>query len=253
MKTAIITGASSGLGVEFLRAAVSLCPDIDTFWLVARRRERLEALQPLFPNKTLRAVPLDLTDPAALRTLQTLLDEEKPQLSLLVNNAGFGRLCDFDTSVPDDQTAMVDLNCRALTAVTRYCLPYMTAGALIVNVSSIASFAPTPRMAVYCSTKAYVQSFSRALREELKPRKINVLAVCPGPMDTEFLPTAGCDAGKSRTFDTLPHQNPAKMARCALSAGLRGRSACTMGAFYKFYRFLAHLLPKCVLMKMTRC
>lgn len=237
MKTAIITGASSGLGVEFLRAAVSLCPDIDTFWLVARRRERLEALQPLFPNKTLRAVPLDLTDPAALRTLQALLDEEKPQLSLLINNAGFGRLCDFDTSVPDDQTAMVDLNCRAL----------------IVNVSSIASFAPTPRMAVYCSTKAYVQSFSRALREELKPRKINVLAVCPGPMDTEFLPAAGCDAGKSRTFDTLPHQNPAKMARCALSAGLRGRSACTMGAFYKFYRFLAHLLPKCILMKMTRC
>lgn len=148
---------------------------------------------------------------------------------------------------------MVDLNCRALTAVTRYCLPYMTAGALIVNVSSIASFAPTPRMAVYCSTKAYVQSFSCALREELKPRKINVLAVCPGPMDTEFLPAAGCDAGKSRTFDTLPHQNPAKMARCALSAGLRGRSACTMGAFYKFYRFLAHLLPKCILMKMTRC
>ncbi|MGN0479028.1 MAG: SDR family NAD(P)-dependent oxidoreductase [Hominenteromicrobium sp.] len=253
MKTAIITGASAGLGVEFLRAAVSLCLEIDTFWLIARRRERLEALQPLFPGKTLRAVPLDLTDPAALHTLQTMLETEKPALALLINNAGFGRLCDFDTSDPDSQTAMVDLNCRALTAVTRYCLPYMTAGGLILNVSSIASFAPTPRMTVYCSTKAYVQSFSRALREELKTRGINVLAVCPGPMDTEFLPNAGCDAGKSRTFDTLPHQNPAKMARYALAAGLRGRSACTMGAFYKFYRFLAHILPKSMLMKLTRC
>lgn len=253
MKTAVITGASSGLGVEFLRAAVSLCPDIDCFWLVARRRERLEALVPLFPGKMLRPVPLDLTDPAALRSLQALLDAEKPVLSLLINNAGFGRLCDFAESAPDDQTGMVDLNCRAMTAVTRYCLPYMQPGGLILNVSSIASFAPTPRMAVYCSTKAYVQSFSRALREELRPRKINVLVACPGPMDTEFLPVAGCDAGKSRTFDTLPHQDPAKMARCALSAGLKGRSVCTMGAFYKFYRFLAHILPKRFLMKMTKC
>lgn len=253
MRIAVITGASSGLGVEFLRAAVDLCPDIDAFWLIARRKERLEALAPHFPGKTLRAVPLDLTDPAALQSLQDLLDAEKPAVSLLINNAGFGRLCDFAESDPNDQTGMVDLNCRALTAVTRLCLPYMPSGSLIVNVSSIASFAPTPRMAVYCSTKAYVQSFSRALRAELRPRKINVLAVCPGPMDTEFLPVAGCDAGKSRTFDMLPHQNPTKMARHALEAGLRGQSAYTMGAFYKFYRFLAHVLPKSLLMKLTRC
>ena len=106
---------------------------------------------------------------------------------------------------------MIDLNCRALTAVTRCCLPYMAAGSLILNISSIASFAPTPRMTVYCSTKAYVQSFSRALREELRPRGINVLAACPGPMDTEFLlPVAGCEHGKSRTFDALPHPEPGK-------------------------------------------
>ena len=179
MKTAVITGASSGLGVELLRAAVELCPDIDTFWLIARRRERLEALAAQFPGKTLRPVPLDLTDPSAVRTLERLLEKEKPALSLLINNAGFGRLCDFPESEPGDQTGMIDLNCRALTAVTRCCLPYMTAGSLILNISSIASFAPTPRMTVYCSTKAYVQSFSRALREELRPRGINVLAAVP--------------------------------------------------------------------------
>ena len=253
MKIAVITGASSGLGVELLRAAAELCPDIDAFWLIARRRERLEALAAQFPGKTLLPVPLDLTDPTALKSLESLLDAQKPAVSLHINNAGFGRLCDFGESDPADQTGMVDLNCRALTAVTRCCLPYMAAGGLILNVSSIASFAPTPRMTVYCSTKAYVQSFSRALREELKPRGINVLAACPGPMDTEFLPVAGCERGKSRTFDTLPHQDPAKMARKALSAGLRGRSVCTMGAFYKFYRFLAHVLPKALLMKLSRC
>ena len=147
---------------------------------------------------------------------------------------------------------MVDLNCRALTAVTRCCLPYMAAGGLILNVSSIASFAPTPRMTVYCSTKAYVQSFSRALREELKPRGINVLAACPGPMDTEFLPSRAASAAKPHLRHAAA-SDPAKMARKALSAGLRGRSVCTMGAFYKFYRFLAHVLPKALLMKLTRC
>lgn len=253
MKIAVLTGASAGFGVELLRAAVSLCPDIDTYWLIARRGERLEALRARFPEKNLRPLALDLTDPEALRTLQALLDAEKPEIALLVNNAGAGRLGDFAEGDPESQMMQVDLNCRALTAVTRFCLPHMPAGSLILNVSSIASFAPTPRMTVYCATKSYVQAFSRALREELKPRKINVLAVCPGPMDTEFLGIAGIEKGVSSTFDTLPHQNPAKMARKALHAGLRGRSVCTMGFFYNFYRILAHLLPKSILMKFSRC
>ena len=250
MKIAVITGASSGLGIEFLRAAVTLCPEIDTYWLIARREDRLEALK---PEKNLRPIALDLTDSAALKQFNALLEREKPEISLLINNAGFGKLCDFATSDIESQTAMIDLNCRALTAVTRYSLPYMKTGGLILNISSIASFAPTPRMAVYCSTKAYVQSFSRALREELKPKKINVLAVCPGPMITEFWQVADRPTHKSRTLDMLPHQSPAKMATCALKAGLKGKSACTMGGFYKFYRFLAHILPKSLLMKWTKC
>ena len=253
MKIAVITGASSGLGIEFLRAAVTLCPEIDTYWLIARREDRLEALKPQFPEKNLRPIALDLTDFAALKQFNALLEREKPEISLLINNAGFGKLCDFVTSDIENQTAMIDLNCRALTAVTRYSLPYMETGGLILNISSIASFAPTPRMAVYCSTKAYVQSFSRALREELKSKKINVLAVCPGPMITEFWQVADRPTHKSRTLDMLPHQSPAKMANCALKAGLKGKSACTMGGFYKFYRLLAHILPKSLLMKWTRC
>ena len=164
-----------------------------------------------------------------------------------------GKLCDFDTADRESQLTQVDLNCRALTAVTHICLPYMKKDSAIINISSIASFAPTPRMTVYCSTKAYVQSFSRALREELKPKGINVLAVCPGPMDTEFLGVAGCEKGQSRTFDMLPHQNPTKMADAAVRDALRGKSVCTMGLFYNFYRILAHILPKCILMKLTRC
>lgn len=128
MKIAVITGASSGLGIEFLRAAVTLCPEIDTYWLIARRKDRLEALKPQFPGKNLRPIALDLTDSAALKQFNALLEREKPEISLLINNAGFGKLCDFATSDVESQTAMIDLNCRALTAVTRYSLPYMKTG-----------------------------------------------------------------------------------------------------------------------------
>lgn len=253
MKIAVITGASSGLGVEFLRAAVSLFPEIESFWLIARRRERLLALQEEFPEKALRAVPLDLSSDDALDVYRALLAAEKPDICLLLNNAGFGKLGDFESTPCDEQLSMVELNCRALTAITSLSLPYMKEGAHVMNISSIASFAPTPRMAVYCATKSYVQSFSRALGEELRPRGISVTVVCPGPMHTEFFPTAGAGNGESRTLDRLPHQSPQKMARAALLAAKKGRSVCTMGSFYKFYRVLAHLLPKSLLMKFTRC
>jgi short-subunit dehydrogenase len=122
----------------------------------------------------------------------------------------------------------------------------------IINTCSIASFAPNARMAVYSSTKAYVMSFSRALRFELKPRKINVLAVCPGPMDTEFLPVAGIGKGDSFTFDTLPRVNPKKLAKNTLKASKKGKGVYTELAFYKFYRFLAKVLPHSLVMHLCK-
>ena len=105
MKTAVLTGASAGFGIELLHAAAELCPDIDTYWLIARRKDRLEALKALFPEKNIRVIPLDLTDTSALNTLRDLLNAEKPDIALLMNNAGMGRLCDFDESDADAQTA----------------------------------------------------------------------------------------------------------------------------------------------------
>ena len=123
-------------------------------------------------------------------------------------------------------------------------------GGEIVNTCSIAAFAPNTRMAVYCSTKAYVLSLSKALRAELRPRGINVLAVCPGPMDTEFLPVAGIAPGSSHTFDTLPRVNPAVMAKKSLEASARKKGVYTNLLFYKFYRVIAKLLPHSIVMKM---
>lgn len=251
MKIAIITGASSGLGKEFAFETSLGRTDIDEIWLVARRQNRLEELTEQISKKT-KILSLDITSDSALNSLCELLKETNPEISLLINNAGFGRLGDFDKTLPEDSRDMLRLNCEALTLITRICLPYMKENSEIINTCSIASFAPNARMAVYSSTKAYVLSFSKALRFELKPKKINVLAVCPGPMDTEFLPVAGISKGSSFAFDILPRDNPQKTAHKALKASKKGVGVYACHPFYKFYRLIAKLLPHSIVMKLCQ-
>ncbi len=251
MKIAIITGASSGLGADFALETDKMRADIDEIWLVARRKDRLEKIAEKLGKKT-RVLSLDITSDEALEELSKVLEQEKPDIRLLINNAGFGKLGFFGDLSAQDSKDMIRLNCEGLTVITRLCLPFMREKAEIINTCSIASFAPNARMAVYSSTKAYVMSFSRALRLELKPKKINVLSVCPGPMETEFLPVAGIGKGDSFTFDTLPRVNPIKMARGSLKASKKGRGVYTCRFFYKFYRILAKILPHSLVMYLCK-
>lgn len=251
MKTAIITGASSGLGRELARQIEDVFPDIECYWLVARRADRLESLAISLPGRTTVCLALDLCDPTSFVSLSERLAGEQPEVSLLVNCAGcgyLGRLGEMDTA---SQTRMVDLNVRALTAVTNIVIPYMPEGAHILNVSSIASFCPNPRMTVYSSTKAYVSSFTVGLNEELRRRKVSVTAVCPGPMDTEFLPLAGI-TGHSSTFEFLPYCDQVRVAGGALRAAKAGRTIYTPKLFYKMYRLLAKALPAKLLVRFVK-
>lgn len=250
MKIAVITGASSGLGAEFAKEIDKMRHEIDEIWLIARREEKLQSLAKLL-NKACKIIPIDITDENMLLTYKKLLEEINPDVKLLINNAGFGKLGDFTDISTEHNTGMVRLNCEALTAVTSVTLPFMRKDSEIINSCSIASFAPNTRMAVYSSTKAYVMSFSRALRSELKKRRINVLAACPGPMDTEFLNLAGISKGKSFTFDTLPRVNPNTMAKKSLKASSKKKAVYTNRFFYKFYRILAKLLPHNWVMKLA--
>ena len=200
MRTALITGASAGLGVEFIKAVLQQMPEIDNFWLVARRKERLEEISATLPaGKTANCIAADISCSAGWDILKAELAEKNPDVALLINCAGVGRMDNFADSDLETQVNMVNLNVAGLTAVTSLVLPYMKSGARIVNVSSIASFCPNTRMTVYSSTKAYVSFFSRGLGLELKERGISVTAVCPGPMDTEFLSVANI-SGNSGLF-----------------------------------------------------
>ncbi|MEE1053282.1 MAG: SDR family NAD(P)-dependent oxidoreductase [Acutalibacteraceae bacterium] len=248
MNIAVITGASSGIGFEYAKAVYETRTDLDEIWVIARRADRLQMLQDEL-GSTVIPLPFDITDPQFTDSYTNLLKEKNATVKLLINNAGFGKLGNFDELSLSDNTGMVRLNCEALTAVTSATLPFMNENSEIINTSSIASFAPNTRMAVYSSTKAYVTSFSRALKAELKPRKINVLAVCPGPMSTEFMAVANIDKGSSKTFDTLPRVNPRTMALKSLKASHSGRAVYTNRLFFKFYRLLAKILPHSLVMK----
>lgn len=253
MNLALITGASSGLGREYTRLVAEKYPQLDEILLIARRRERLEEIALAYPNRRIHVLALDLTDPASFDVIARWLDERDASVGLLVNNAGMGVLGDVADSQPETQARMIDLNCRALTALTTLCLRRMPRGAAIVNVCSIAAFVPNPRLNTYSATKAFVLSFTKGLREELKPRGVRALAVCPAPMDTEFLPAAGIQPGVSRTFDALPRVKPAVVAEKSLSAAFRGRCVYTNGLFYKCFRVLGKLLPHNWLMRFTAC
>lgn len=250
MKIAIITGVTSGLGQEFLKNVYSAHPELDSIWVIARRASRLEELSKKYDN--IRAIPLDLCETESIDKIKQLVAEEKPDIRVLINNAGFGELGNFYENDYCKQMSMIDLNNRALTAMCTICADYMSEGAYIINVASIASFAPTPRMAVYCSTKAYVKSFTRCIRYELKPKKINALTVCPGPMSTEFLDVAGISGGKSKTFEMLPYTDPAMVAKNAVKYAKAGRGVYTPRVLYKFYRLIAKLLPHNLVMNFSK-
>jgi short-subunit dehydrogenase len=207
--TALITGASAGLGAEFAR---QLAPYARVLVLVARRQERLEALREeltgCFPHLTVQIYRADLTSPEDRIQLVGWLGRENLAVNFLVNNAGLGDHGPFQDGSWERVDAMLQTNITALTHLTHALIPSMLeAGrAAILNVSSVAGFFPLPQMAVYAATKAYVTSLSEALRMELRPRGISVTALCPGPVPTEFFAVATREGedDSSAHFKTMP-------------------------------------------------
>ena len=252
MRTAIVTGASSGLGRELARQTPEVFPEVERIWLIARRRDRLADLAAaLGGEEKVRILPLDLCDAVGLASYQAALSEECPEVVLLVNDAGLGHLGDVGEGPLAVQTRMIDLNVRALTAVTHLALPWMPEGGRILDVSSIAAFCPTPHMTVYSATKAYVSAFTRGLGKEIRPRGLTATAVCPGPMGTEFLDVGDIE-GRSRMFALLPYCDQVRVAHGALCAARAGQGVYTPRLCYKIYRLMAKLLPSALLSELTR-
>ena len=184
MRIAIVTGASSGMGREFVRQLQTYIQP-DEIWAIARRQSALEALASE-TSVPVRPIVLDLGREASFAQISALLAEEKPEVELLVNAAGFGKFGDLEAIPMEDDLGMIDLNCKALVAMTRLCLPYMHRGSHILQLDSLSAFQPVPYITTYGATKAFVLSYTRAYNAELKPRGIRMMAMNPAWVKTEF-------------------------------------------------------------------
>ncbi len=189
MKIAVITGASSGMGEEFAKQIDQKCIGLDEIWLIARRKDRMEALADTLTT-AVKIIEMDLTQKYDYAKLEHLLQTVSPQVCLAVNCAGYGKTGPFSHISLDDNLGMIDLNCRSLTKMTYLLLPYMKKRSYLIQVASVAGMLPQPNFAVYAASKAYVLSFGRALREELRAKGISVTCVCPGPVATDFFAIA---------------------------------------------------------------
>ena len=182
MNIAIVTGASSGMGREFV-LQLSQYVQVDEIWAIARREAALKSLESAVP---VRPVVLDLCENSSFTAFAQLLEAEKPNVKLLVNAAGFGKFGAYHKVPLEDDLRMIDLNCKALVAMTRLTLPYMQAGSHVLQLASNSSWQPVPYITTYGATKAMVLSYSRALNRELKEKGIRMMSMNPGWVKTEF-------------------------------------------------------------------
>ena len=184
MKIAIVTGASSGMGREFV-LQLSGYVQVDEIWVIARRADALENLKGEV-SVPVRPISMDLLDMESFTAFQSLLQEEKPNIKLLVNAAGFGKFGAYHKVSLADDARMIDLNCKALVLMTRLCLPYMASGSHILQLDSLSAFQPVPYIATYAATKSFVLSYTRAANAELRGSGIRMMAMNPGWVKTEF-------------------------------------------------------------------
>src|SRR5947208_11794792 len=243
---ALITGASAGIGREFAR---QIAGHVRSMILIARREERLaelcDELQQQHPYLVVQIRQVDLADLAQLHELMEWLGRERIDVNVLVNNAGLGDSGPFATSDPIRNEQMTLVNVVALTSLTRHLLPHMIAKRHggILNVSSSAGFLPIPGDGVYAATKAYVTSFSEALRAELRGTGVSVCALCPGPVQTEFQEVArrqGVQPRLGPKFVVVPVE---QVVRDALAALESDQPLVIPGFAMKFVMFLSRLMP----------
>ena len=245
----VITGASSGIGKEFFTEIVN---DgyfkFDEYWVIARNSARLEELKAL-TSTPVRAISLDLSKESSFEEYKKLLEEEKPEIGLLVNCSGFGK---FESTVKvgyEVTMNMIDLNAKATAAMDIISLDYMKSGDGIMNIASVAGYQPIPYINTYGATKAFVLNFTRALSVEQKHKDIRVMAVCPFWTKTEFFDRAIKPDEDAVVKNYIAMYEPKQIVGRAISDYKKGKSVSLFGFMTKAQLLLVKLLPVPAVMK----
>ncbi|MBQ5448874.1 MAG: SDR family NAD(P)-dependent oxidoreductase [Treponema sp.] len=259
-KIIVVTGASSGMGASFARQLAEESAGFlrsgktqaasDEIWIVARRKDRLEALKKEIEGlgegiPFVRVIDMDISGRDGARALGKIFSDEASAeeslfINVLVNNAGFGTYGEFAETDVEREMEMVDLDCTSLTGITGYALPFMGKGSRLINTASLASFLPLGNFAVYGACKAYVLSFTVALAAELKQKGIRVTALCPGPVSTEFANVASRGARKEVKHGLSAEKT---VAHC-IRKSRRGSLYALMAFKWKIASWASKLVPR---------
>ena len=252
MKTALITGASSGIGLELAKIHASKGGDLV---VVARSEDKLQTLKNELENQydiAVHVIAKDLSIPNAATEVFKETESIGIQVDYLINNAGFGLYGKFEDSEWEVENNMIQVNITALTQFTKLYLPGMIArkNGKIMNVASTAAFVPGPTMTVYCATKPYVLSFSEALNNEVNHQGISVTALCPGATASGFSKTAKAD--KSALFSKTKLANSEEVAQFGYAAMLKGKQVAIHGFTNQFLAFIVRFTPRSFVVKISR-
>ncbi|MBP7978994.1 MAG: SDR family oxidoreductase [Sebaldella sp.] len=238
METVLITGASSGIGREFSKLFAEKGYRLV---ITARREKNLAELKKMYPENNVEVIPCDLGSEAGAEYLYNEVKKRSIKVDILINNAGFGLFGEFYETDIEKEKKMIDLNVKALVELSKYFLQEMLErnSGRILNVASIAAFQPGPYMSVYYASKAFVLSFSEALRNEVRNTGVCISVLCPGPVETEFEKSS--ELTKSKLFSKLKPVTAEKVAyagyrglmknRAVIIPGFFNRAAITAGTF----------------------
>ncbi len=243
----VITGASSGIGKDFVKQ-IEQKEKVDEIWVLARREDRLIELSKELHTKIV-PIAIDLSNMEQIDVYKQKLEKECPNVVLLANCSGFGKFDHFENIPLETELNMIDLNVKAVVSMTSYTIPYMTRGAKIINIASCSAFQPIPYVNIYASTKAFLLHFSRALNVELKYKGISVTAVCPFWTKTEFFDRAVNKEKKEVVIKYSVIYDSQKVVAKAIKDAYKGKDVSVYGGKNNFQRMLVKMLPHKLVMK----
>lgn len=246
MKIAIVTGASKGLGREFVKL-LDQEKQLDQIWGIARSKEQLESLQKSLTTP-MRVLAYDLTQESAINALLDLLKKEKPSVQFLINAAGIGSIGSYKDIPLHICTTIIDLNCRAAVLLSQASIPFMPVGSHILEICSTAAFQPLPYLNIYAASKAFLYHYSRALHFELTAQHISVTAVCPYWIkDTEFISTAKGNKSNCYINNFIWGSLKKTVAKKALNDAKKNLAVSTPGIICTLHHIACKFLPDSLL------
>jgi len=246
MNIAIVTGASSGLGKEFVKLLIS-DKSLDKIFALARNEEKLNSLKSEYGDK-IQPYSIDLSNVENIKNFGKFLESQNVNVKILINNAGFAKFCSYGDISIDESINMINLNISGVVSMGLVCIPFMDKGSHIINIASQAAFQPVPYQNIYSATKSFVKNYSQALNVELKEKGIKVTAVCPGWIKTDLFNRACINANKGTTNFVFMVE-PNDVAKKALKDAYKGKDMSVYGFYVNMCRILSKFLPEKLIMK----